>query len=365
MRPPLSAAAALLAAALGASSSRWACICAAAPAFVPPPVSSSISTSIIPRTSSSTIGAAARVRARPLASSPDGRYDHFRSSNDSRIQENEEAYAAADRYISEHLASLPSLRQHSGDAQIQRNVEAVRRGIAYYLAREGGGQLRLPGQQNEVTESSYDGSYDAPASALGVGANDASQQPSAAGAAAGALSQQAPAMTEYLDGLSSGRLISTPSSAEAAGAIRSYLDSLPTAMENEVSASNGGSGGGTSFGQSSYLQYIDEACDADDPMSAWASIDTNNSGTSASSGTPDETASVPSGATTITVGSTTHVGNIEGLRQNLPRGEDGGVIARSYHEEGDTKTETTVSREGDDTVLIVTSTTRIVMPREG
>ena len=296
--------------------------CAATTAFVPPSISPSIVASI-PRTgrSRTIFGITSRVRTRPLASSPDGRYDHFRSSNDSRIQENEEAYAAADRYISEHLASLPVLRSHSGDAHVRRNIEAVRRGIAYYLAREGSGQLRLPDQQNEVTESSYDGSYDAPASALGVSANNASQQPSAA--AGGTLSQQAPAMTEYLDGLSSGRLISTPSSAAA-------------------------------------------ACDADDPMSAWASVATsNNSGT-----TPGETPSVPStqsqgGATTITIGSTTHVDNIEGLHQNLPRGEDGGVIARSYHEEGDTKTETTVSREGDDTVLTVTSTTRIVMPREG
>lgn len=336
--------------------------CAATTAFVPPSISPSIVTSI-PRTgrSRTIFGITSRVRTRPLASSPDGRYDHFRSSNDGRIQENEEAYAAADRYISEHLASLPVLRSHSGDAHVRRNIEAVRRGIAYYLAREGGGQLRLPDQQNEVTESSYDGSYDAPASALGVSANNASQQPSAA--AGGTLSQQAPAMTEYLDGLSSGRLISTPSSAAAAGAIRSYLDGLPTAMENEVSASNNG---GTSFGQSPYLQYIDEACDADDPMSAWASVDTSNdSGTTPGETTPVTSTQSQGGATTITVGSTTHVDNIEGLHQNLPRGEDGGVIARSYHEEGDTKTETTVSREGDDTVLTVTSTTRIVMPREG
>ena len=46
-------------------------------------------------------------------------------------------------------------------------------------------------------------------------------------------------------------------------------------------------------------------------------------------------------------------------------GEEG-VIARSVHEEdgGDTTTETTLTREGEDTVLTITSTTRIVLPKE-
>ena len=345
MRPSLSAAA-LFAAAVG---------CTATAAFAPPPLSPSISTSI---TRSCTIVGTSRVRTRPLASSPDGRYDHFRSSNDGRIHHETEAaaaaYAAADAYISEHLATLPILRSHSGDAQIQRNIEAVRRGIAsYYLdATSGAAGTGVNANDDNI--------------AVQQASNIATMQPQPPAdipAAQGAL-------TDYLDGLSSGRFVSTPSSAEAAGAIRSYLDSLPTAMENGASpTTNGGSGGGgSSFGQSSYLQYIDEACDADDPMSAWASIDTNNSGT-----TPDETTSVPSpasqgGSTTITVGSTTHVDNIEGLHQNLPKGQDGGgVIARSFHEEegGDTKTETMETQEGEDTVLTVTSTTRIVLPREG
>ena len=341
MRPSLPAAALFAAAAVGAS---------AASAFAPSPVSLSIGTSI-PRITRSIIGTT-RVRARPLASSSDGRYDHYRSSsNDGRIQEYEEAYAAADRYISEHLASLPTLRQHSGDAQIQRNIEAVRRGIAsYYLDASAATTIGAGANVNDVNI------------AVQQPSNIATTRPQAAPVNADA---QVGALTDYLDGLSSGRFVSTPSSAEAAGAIRSYLDSLP-AMENKVSTTSSG----TSFGQSSYLQYIDEACDADDPMSAWASVDTsNNSGT-----TPDETTPVPStqhqgGATTITIGSTTHVDNVEGLHQNLPRGENGqgGVLARSFHEEegGDTKTETTVAREGDDTVLTVTSTTRIVLPRDG
>ena len=96
------------------------------------------------------------------------------------------------------------------------------------------------------------------------------QLPSAAEAtsnAQAAVHQAEAALTDYLDGLSSGQFVSTPSSAEAVGAIRSYLDSL-AAVENEAasasSQSSNGSGVGKSFGQNSYLQYIDEVCDADD-----------------------------------------------------------------------------------------------------
>ena len=412
------------------------------------------------------------------ASSSTGRYDHLHANARPSANPNNRMYTAsqaetaravADQFLEAYLQSLPSLRRHSGDAVIQRSIEAVRRAIASYLMDAG----------NNIDGSAVGAANVLPsgmsAAALPLSQQDANpspaqqqqrptqQLPSAADAtsnAQAAVHQAEAALTDYLDGLSSGQSVSTPSSAEAVGAIRSYLDSL-AAVENEASsaASDGNGNGvvGKSFGQSSYLQYIDEVCDADDVATSAASAqectraigsyldaletgsDVEEASTSSAAGTSrimgyldsiaaassssnevaaagsmptpagggggylealsvgqggdapssppvwasgstesgsDDTSSSssfsPAGATpvpynqdetTINIASSTNIRNIDAL--NNISGEDG-VIARTVHEEdgGDTITETSVTQEGDDTVVTITSTTRIVLPKE-
>ena len=406
------------------------------------------------------------------ASSSHCRYDHLHANARPSANPNNRIYTqakaetakvVADQFIEAYLQSLPSLRRHSGDAVIQRSIEAVRRAIASYLMDAGnsnvGGNTGATNALPEGTSAAaFPFSSDAdpsPAQQQPYQAYQPTQQlPSAAEATSGAqaaVHQAEAALTDYLDGLSSGQFVSTPSSAEAVGAIRSYLDSL-AAVENESSASSSPSSGnvGRSFGQSSYLQYIDEVCYTDDmatgnteectraigsyldaleagggveaeattssaagtsrimgyldsiaaassssndvaapgsvPVTAtssgggylealstgdvppspssWASADTS-SDTSSPSFSPAGATPAPHSEdeTTINIASTTNIQNINALVDIS--GEDG-VIARSVHEEegGDTTTETTVTQEGDDTIVTITSTTRIVLPKE-
>ena len=404
------------------------------------------------------------------ASSSRGRYDHLHANARPSANPNnriytqaqaETAQVVADQFIEAYLQSLPSLRLHSGDAVIQRSIEAVRRAIASYLMDAGNNNIgRKIGAINALPEGANAVALPFPSDADPSPAQQ-QQLPSAAEAtsnAQAAVHQAEAALTDYLDGLSSGQFVSTPSSAEAVGAIRSYLDSL-AAVENEASASSSPSSGnvGRSFGQSSYLQYIDEACDADDmtttgnaeectraigsyldaleagttgggveaeattssaagtsrimgyldsiaaasapyddaaaavaapgPASnggylealsadqggdvsssppVWASANTKSStDTSSSPFSPAGATPAPysENETTINIASTTNVRNINALAK--VSGEDG-VIARSVHEEdgGDTRTETTVTQEGDDTIVTITSATRIVLPKQ-
>ena len=290
------------------------------------------------------------VQRHASPSSSHGRYDHLHANARPSVNPNNRlhtqteaqtatAQAVADQFIEEYLQSLPGLRRHSGDAVIQRSIEAVRRAIAAYWVEAGnidnlsgnaGGNI---GAANALPEGRNAASlaYGQDADPSPAQQQPTQQLPSTAAAASfapPAAHQAEAALTDYLDGLSSGQFVSTPGSAEAVGAIRSYLDSLAE-VENDMASATTASNAGNA----------------------------NNAG-NGSFGPP-----YSEDATTINIASTTNIQNANALADMS--GEEG-VIARSVHEEdgGDTTTETTVTREGEDTVLTITSTTRIVLPKE-
>ena len=262
------------------------------------------------------------------ASSSPGRYDHLHANARPSVNPNNRlhtetaaqtatAQIVADQFLEDYLQSLPSLRRHSGDAAIQRKIEAVRRAVAAYWMEAGnvesfGGDIGGNALAGDMNAASLPYGQDADPFAAEATSN-----------APPAVHHAEAALTDYLDGLSSGEFVSTPSSAAAVGAIRSYLDSLAEVENEEASAATtAGTAGNGSFG---------------------------------APGSED--------ATTIHIGSTTNIQNVNALADIS--GEER-VIARSVHKEdgGDTRTETTVTREGEDTVLTITSTTRIVLPKE-
>jgi len=204
------------------------------------------------------------------------------------------------------------------------------------------------------------------------------------------------AVGSYLDALEGGGqeavavAVATPPSSGGAARILGYLDSIAStsASASEEVAPTHTPGGGyldalspVGRGSAAYA-YASPSMSPPPPPPppvVWASPADSSGGPSAPP--PSSLPTAPAGttpvpppqgqATTITIGSTTNVQNVEAL-QNLSREEEGvgvgvgvGVVARSIHEEegGDATTETTVTREGADTVVTITSTTRIVLPR--
>jgi hypothetical protein len=263
--------------------------------------------------------------ASPASSSSDG-WQSRRSPQDEALAD--WALVRADEFLDAHpgLESLPALRRHSGDAAVQRTIEVVRRAVAAHFLSQ---TMMTTGNiaDNASTEEA-----NANANARSGGAGEAEE------GARGAL-------TDYLEGLSSGRLVATPGSAAAAATIRSYLGGAHRAD---------GSGAYHGTTPAPYMYPYDRGGDDDDD---------------------DDDGSGMGTVTTVTVDSATHVHNLGALAQNLPSPgeEEAAVIARSVHEEeqegtggGTTTTETTVTREGPggDTVVTITSTTRIILPPE-